>query len=87
MEFVAVFLPAVGVGVIFYFIMRWMCRGDRTERNAQAQAQTDAESWYEQMRERDGENVPFGYPEEHANNRRGLGLRNSLPIRDNTTEK
>lgn len=87
MEIVAVFLPSIGVGVIFYFIMRWMFRGDRTERSAQASARVDAERWYEQVRERNGGNVPFGYPEEHGGNSRGLGLRNSLPIRDNDAEK
>lgn len=87
MEFVAVFLPSIGVGVIFYFVMRWMFRGDRTERSAQAQAQVDAERWYEGVRERDGENVPFGYPGEHGNNPRGLGLRDSLPIRDSDSDK
>lgn len=87
MEFVAVFLPSIGVGVIFYFIMRWMFRGDRAERSAQASAQADAERWYEDVRDRDGDNVPFGFPDAGSGKRRGLGLRNSLPIKDNDADQ
>ena len=39
MEYVAVFLPSLGVGLVFYLIMRWLLRGDRAERSAQGEAQ------------------------------------------------
>ena len=42
MEYVAVFLPSLGVGLVFYLIMRWLLRGDRAERSAQGEAQADA---------------------------------------------
>ncbi|CAL8896585.1 hypothetical protein KVA01_09700 [Kocuria varians] len=86
MDYVAVFLPSLGVGAVFYFIMRWLFRGDRTERAAQAEAQEDAERWYRAVRERDGDDVPFGHPEENSRPPRGLELRNSIPIRDSSED-
>ncbi|WP_346655215.1 hypothetical protein [Arthrobacter sp. 260] len=39
MEYVAVLLPSVAVGVIFYFAMRAIFGADRAEREAQASAE------------------------------------------------
>ncbi|MBD2762904.1 hypothetical protein IEE91_12280 [Kocuria sp. cx-455] len=82
MEYLSVFVPSLGVGLIFYLVMRWLFRGDRAERSAQANVEKDAERWYEEVREREGDNVPFGYQEVSSKRKRGLGLKNSIPIRD-----
>lgn len=82
MDYLAVFVPSLGVGVVFYLVMRWLLRGDRTERSAQAQARDDAEQWYRSVREREGDKVPFGYQEDKPRQQRGLDLRNSIPIRE-----
>ncbi|HST73427.1 hypothetical protein [Kocuria sp.] len=62
MEYIAVLLPSVSIGIIFWLILRWIFRGDRTERSVQARSEADAERWYEQLKERDGEDLPFGDP-------------------------
>ncbi|MDO4919214.1 hypothetical protein [Kocuria sp.] len=87
MEYLAVFAPSVGVGVVFYLVMRWLLRGDRTERSAQKHAQEDAEQWYRAVSEREGENSPFGHEEENPRAQRGLGLRGSIPIRNSPEER
>lgn len=87
MEYLSVFLPSLGVGLIFYLVMRWLFRGDRAERSAQANVEKDAERWYEEVREREGDNVPFGYQEVSSKRKRGLGLKNSIPIRDTPDNK
>jgi len=87
MEYLAVFAPSLGVGVIFYLVMRWLLRGDKTERTARSHAQEDAEQWYRAVREREGENSPFGDQQEKPRQQRGLGLRNSIPIRDSATDQ
>ncbi|RKQ33662.1 hypothetical protein C1C97_010590 [Kocuria tytonis] len=87
MEYVAVFAPSLGVGVIFYLVIRWLLRGDRTERTAQNHAQEDAEQWYRAVREREGDRAPFGYEQEKPGKQRGLGLRNSIPIRDSPEDR
>ena len=86
MEYLAVFLPSLGVGLVFYLVMRWLFRSDRAERVAQAEVERDAERWYEQVREREGNNSPFGHQEENVRKQRGLGLRGSIPIRDSTRD-
>ncbi|GAA4695040.1 MULTISPECIES: hypothetical protein [Kocuria] len=87
MEYLSVFVPSLGVGLIFYLVMRWLFRGDRAERSAQANVEKDAERWYEEVREREGDNVPFGYQEVSSKRKRGLGLKNSIPIRDTSEDK
>lgn len=87
MEYLSVFVPSLGVGLIFYLVMRWLFRGDRAERSAQANVEKDAERWYEEVREREGDNVPFGYQEVSSKRKRGLGLKNSIPIRDTFEDK
>jgi hypothetical protein len=62
MEYIAVLLPSISIGIIFWLILRWIFRGDRTERAAEAGAQDDAERWYEQLRQREGDDLPFGRP-------------------------
>lgn len=39
LEYVAVLLPSLAVGVIFYFVMRSIFNADRTEREAMSQAE------------------------------------------------
>ena len=60
MEYIAVLLPSISVGIIFWLVLRGIFRGDRTERAVQSRSQEDAERWYEQLKQRDGEDVPFG---------------------------
>ena len=86
MEYLAVFAPSLGVGVVFYLVMRWLLRGDKAERGAQRDAQQDAERWYREVREREGENAPFGHAAENPRAQRGLGLRGSIPIRDSSED-
>ncbi len=44
MEYVAVILPSLGVGVLFYFAMKAIFNADRSERDALAQAERESES-------------------------------------------
>lgn len=39
LEYVAVLLPSIAVGVIFYFVMRSIFNADRAEREAMAHAE------------------------------------------------
>lgn len=87
MEYLSVFLPSLGVGLIFYLVMRWLFRGDRAERSAQANVEQDAERWYEQVKDREGDQVPFGYQEVSSKTKRGLELKNTIPIRDTPQDK
>ncbi|MGA7205180.1 MAG: hypothetical protein WBX27_11175 [Specibacter sp.] len=43
MEYVAVILPSLGVGVLFYFAMKAIFNADRSERDALAQAEQESE--------------------------------------------
>ncbi len=43
MEYIAVILPSLGVGVLFYFAMKAIFNADRSEREALAQAEREAE--------------------------------------------
>lgn len=56
-EYLAVLLPSIGVGLIFWFVMRSVMRADRGEREAEKTARQDAEQWYRQVREREGHPV------------------------------
>ena len=42
-EYIAVLLPSAGVGAIFYFAMRAIFGADRAERQAQAEAEQEAQ--------------------------------------------
>ncbi|WP_269937805.1 hypothetical protein [Arthrobacter sp. HY1533] len=44
MEYVAVILPSLGVGALFYFAMKAIFNADRSERDALAKAERDADS-------------------------------------------
>lgn len=44
MEYIAVILPSLGVGVVFYFAMKAIFNADKSEREALARAEADAES-------------------------------------------
>lgn len=56
-DYLAVLLPSIGVGLIFWFVMRSVMRADRGERVAEKAARQDAEQWYRQVREREGHPV------------------------------
>ncbi|MFP5312254.1 MAG: hypothetical protein ACLGH7_07590 [Actinomycetes bacterium] len=44
MEYVAVLLPSIVVGLLFWFAMKAIFNADKAERQAEAQAQADADS-------------------------------------------
>lgn len=44
MEYVAVILPSLGVGALFYFAMKAIFNADKSEREALKQAERDAEA-------------------------------------------
>ena len=44
MEYVAVLLPSVVVGLLFWFAMKSIFNADKAERQAEAQAQAEAEA-------------------------------------------
>lgn len=62
MEYIAVLLPSISVGIIFWLVLRSIFRGDRTERAVESRSQEDARRWYEQLKQRDGADLPFGPP-------------------------
>lgn len=59
MEYLAVLVPSIGIGILFWFIMRWIFRADSTERKVSASAEEDARAWYEQVKERGREEDSF----------------------------
>lgn len=55
-DYIAVLLPSIGVGLIFWFVMRSLFRADRGERRAQEAVQrdqADAEKWYQDLKARE----------------------------------
>ncbi|MFJ5978323.1 hypothetical protein [Pseudarthrobacter oxydans] len=44
MEYVAVLLPSIVVGLLFWFAMKSIFNADKAERQAEAQAQAQAEA-------------------------------------------
>ncbi|MBP2412872.1 hypothetical protein JOF48_001671 [Arthrobacter stackebrandtii] len=44
MEYVAVILPSLGVGVLFYFAMKAIFNADKSERDAYSQAEHEADA-------------------------------------------
>ena len=44
MEYIAVLLPSLVVGLIFWFAMKSIFNADKSERQAEAQAQAEAEA-------------------------------------------
>lgn len=44
MEYIAVLLPSVVVGLIFWFAMKSIFNADKSERQAEARAQAEAEA-------------------------------------------
>ncbi len=44
MEYVAVLLPSIVVGLLFWFAMKSIFNADKAERQAEAQAQAEAET-------------------------------------------
>lgn len=62
-DYLAVLLPSIGVGLVFWFVMRALFRADRGERRAQEAVhadQADAERWYRQLKQREGADRPSG---------------------------
>lgn len=60
-EYIAVLLPSIGVGLVFWFVMRSLFRADRAERRAQEAVradQADAEQWYQELRSRETRSAP-----------------------------
>lgn len=56
-DYLAVLLPSIGVGLVFWFVMRALFRADRGERRAQEAVrsdQADAERWYRELKQREG---------------------------------
>ncbi|MDO4252156.1 MAG: hypothetical protein Q4C74_02815 [Rothia sp. (in: high G+C Gram-positive bacteria)] len=60
MDYLIALLPSVCAGIILYFILRWISRADRTERQAQQSLQEDAAQWYETVKNSKGTRDPFG---------------------------
>lgn len=56
-DYLAVLLPSIGVGLVFWFVMRSVMRADRGEREAEKAARTDAQRWYEGVRAREGHRI------------------------------
>lgn len=56
-DYLAVLLPSIGVGLIFWFVMRSVMRADRGEREAEKTAREDAEQWYQEVRAREGHDI------------------------------
>lgn len=44
MEYLAVILPSLGVGALFYFAMKAIFNADKAERDALAQAEREADA-------------------------------------------
>jgi hypothetical protein len=44
MEYIAVLLPSLVVGLLFWFAMKSIFNADKSERQAEAQAQAEAEA-------------------------------------------
>jgi hypothetical protein len=44
MEYIAVIVPSLGVGALFYFAMKAIFNADRSERDALARAEHDADT-------------------------------------------
>lgn len=59
MEYVAVLLPSVAIGALFYLLMRWAFRADSSERKARAASEDDARRWYEDIKRREGDGEIF----------------------------
>ncbi|MDO5617932.1 hypothetical protein [Kocuria sp.] len=55
LDYLAVLLPSIGVGLIFWFVMRSVMRADRGEREAEKAARQDAEQWYRDVKARAGQ--------------------------------
>ena len=62
MEYFAAVLPSICIGLFFWLVLRSIFRGDRTERAVQSASQNDAARWYEDLKQRDGDDIPFGQP-------------------------
>jgi len=54
MEYVAVLLPSLVVGLLFWFAMKAIFNADKAERQAEARAQAEADSLPSQPTDRPG---------------------------------
>lgn len=59
MDYIIALIPSIFAGLILYFILRWISRADRTERETQQKLQDDAARWYESVKEAEGTRNPF----------------------------
>jgi flagellar biosynthesis/type III secretory pathway M-ring protein FliF/YscJ len=57
-EYVAVLLPSLVVGLIFWFAMRAIFNADKSERQAEARAQAEADARAAQVSEAQPEHRP-----------------------------
>ena len=53
MEYVAVLLPSIVVGLLFWFAMKSIFNADKSERQAEARAQAEADARPKRSRSRD----------------------------------
>ena len=58
-DYIIAIIPSVFAGLILYFILRWISRADRTERETQQKMQDDAAAWYENVKKSEGTKNPF----------------------------
>lgn len=59
MDYLIALVPSIFAGLVLWFILRWISRADRTERETQRQLQDDAAQWYEKVKQSDGTKNPF----------------------------
>jgi type II secretory pathway pseudopilin PulG len=63
MEYVAVLLPSIVVGLLFWFAMKAIFNADKSERQAEARAQAEADARAAQSAERrQADEPPSGQP-------------------------
>jgi type II secretory pathway pseudopilin PulG len=63
MEYVAVLLPSIVVGLLFWFAMKAIFNADKSERQAEARAQAEADARAAQSAERrQADEPPSGKP-------------------------
>lgn len=58
-DYIIALIPSLFAGIILYFILRWISRADRTERETHQKIQDDAAIWYEKVKNSEGSKNPF----------------------------
>jgi hypothetical protein len=73
-EYFSVLAPSVGLGLIFWLVMRSLFRADSGERNARAELEErEAEDWARMRGERRAGDVPGEAADGRAGDERGTG--------------